>query len=578
MLREHLSGGRYRWLKFATAPESWVKRLMDDNGSGAVHFDAIVHDYVAHLTLEVTGTLGALDEAEVRVTSTQPNTRLTEFNDAVEIVKEHHELGRYLELGQLRAYAPMPPYVLEPLGDGRTRRLITVGLFADAHSRSDSMFTDALDGALHQILSVDLATEEIEPIGPTTAEAGSACGAPLSDDDCDPAGLSGQITLTVNAPDGSEIWNMVVVRPAESTGTNGSGVELREVHYRGRKLLFQAHVPILNVEYQGATPSCGPTFRDWLNEEACFEANGTDVAPGFRLCTDEPKTIIDSGTDGGNYRGVAVFFEGNDLVLVSEMAAGWYRYITHWRFLSDGTIQPRFGFSAVSNFCTCQFHIHHTYYRFDWDIEHHLNNRVEEFNDPPELPLSEEWTTLLFETSRLRDDSRNRHWRVSNTGTGHHYLIEPGASDGEADVYGGSDSWYLRYDPGEIDDGQGFTSNRILSRERIDLFADGELIDGADVVSWYALHWPHDKKNQPGIGEFLGPDLVSSWAEDIPDPTTTTTSSTTTTTAPSTTTTTSSTTTTTTPGGGPGGGGGGGGGGGPGGGGGSGGGGGGGRP
>jgi len=29
-------------------------------------------------------------------------------------------------------------------------------------------------------------------------------------------------------------------------------------------------------------------------------------------------------------------------VLVSEMSAGWYRYVSEWRFHADGTIQPRF--------------------------------------------------------------------------------------------------------------------------------------------------------------------------------------------------------------------------------------------
>lgn len=558
VLRERLRGRKHRWLKFGTAPRSWSKRGDDD--TAGFRFEGLVYDYVRHEAIEVSGAVDALDQAKLRLSSEPPHTRLTEFLEAVEIVQEKHELGPALATGQLRAYPPMPPFVLEPLGDGRSRRLITVGLFAVDNAVTGSTLSDVLGGALHQILSVDLATQEIDTVGPQTAEAGSECGAPLSDETCPPTGLTGQMDLTVTAPDGTEIWRLLVVRPAESVGTNGSGVELREVHYRGRKLLFQAHVPILNVEYQGATPSCGPTFRDWLDQEACFQANGTDVGPGFRFCDERPQTLIDSGSDSGNFRGVAVYFDGNDLLLVSELQAGWYRYMTEWRLLSDGTIQPRVGFSAVSNFCTCQFHIHHAYYRFDWDIEQFEPNRVEEFNVPPELPLNEEWTTLLFETSRFRDESRGRHWRISNVGTGRHYLLNPGASDGEADLYGGGDAWFLRYKASEIDDGQGFTSDPLLSRERIDLFADGELLDGQDIISWYALHWSHDHKVHPEIGAFLGPELTCSWAEEIPDPTTTTTSTTTTTTTAPTTTTTATapttTTTTTAPDCGPGGGGG----------------------
>ena len=49
----------------------------------------------------------------------------------------------------------------------------------------------------------------------------------------------------------------------------------------------------------------GP-YRDWLYEETCFQATGTDVAPGIRMCTAPPQTIFESGQDGGNFVGVAV--------------------------------------------------------------------------------------------------------------------------------------------------------------------------------------------------------------------------------------------------------------------------------
>ena len=66
-----------------------------------------------------------------------------------------------------------------------------------------------------------------------------------------------------------------------------------------------------------------------------------------------------------------------DVVLVSEMQAGWYRYMSEWRLRSDGTIRPRFGFSAIDNPCTCNEHIHHVYWRFDFDIRTAWNNVVQ---------------------------------------------------------------------------------------------------------------------------------------------------------------------------------------------------------
>jgi len=107
--------------------------------------------------------------------------------------------------------------------------------------------------------------------------------------------------------------------PAASSGTNGSGIELRYVDYRGKRLLYRAHVPILNVRYD--QNACGP-YRDWQNEEGMLQAPGTDVVPGFRLCTSPATTILDTGSDAGNCLGVAIYVQGQEVVLVSEMQAG----------------------------------------------------------------------------------------------------------------------------------------------------------------------------------------------------------------------------------------------------------------
>jgi hypothetical protein len=88
----------------------------------------------------------------------------------------------------------------------------------------------------------------------------------------------------------------------------------------------------------------------------------------------------------GKLRGVAIHRQGRETVLVSELEAGWYRYVSRWRFHDDGTIRPRFGFSAVEDSCVCNVHHHHVYWRFDFDIGTRENNVVREFNSPPIFP------------------------------------------------------------------------------------------------------------------------------------------------------------------------------------------------
>ena len=118
--------------------------------------------------------------------------------------------------------------------------------------------------------------------------------------------------------DGETLWRLVVVRPAASSGEVGSGVELRAVSYRGTRVLRRAHVPILNVRYDGN--ACGP-YRDWQNEEGRFKAQGAAVAPGFRLCPQPATTVLDTGDDQGNFAGVAIYVDGDEVVLVSELEA-----------------------------------------------------------------------------------------------------------------------------------------------------------------------------------------------------------------------------------------------------------------
>jgi len=56
------------------------------------------------------------------------------------------------------------------------------------------------------------------------------------------------------------------------------------------------------------------------------------------VCSAPARTIIESGTDAGTFRGAAIYVDGTDVVIVSELSAGWYRYISQWRLRADGTI------------------------------------------------------------------------------------------------------------------------------------------------------------------------------------------------------------------------------------------------
>jgi hypothetical protein len=471
-------------------------------GRALTDFRAEIYDYLRDAVLEVTGPLDSLDaeapgDVAVRALSYQPRPSDDEFHAAVDIVMHDRALRRQIESGEVEVFRPMPPVISQETEEGRIERILTVGL------RSTNV-----DNPNHDIVGVRMFDRTVLRELESVFQPGSrVCEPPPSRDSGGAAGLAGQCWITISSA-GQTLWKFLAIRPAASSGTNGSGIELRYVDYRGKRVLYQAHVPILNVEYgaDGQRIGCGPTYRDWQNEETQFEASGSGVAPGFLLCPQPARTIIDTGSDQGNFAGVAIYVDGPEVVLVSEMSAGWYRYITEWRFHVNGTIRPRFGFAGTENRCTCHLHIHHVYWRFDFDLRTAGHNLVEEYNDPP-IIAHQHWHAKQFEIRRQRDAARHRKWRVRNTSSGETYEIVPGPVDGTPTSYGLGDFWVLRYHSGEIDDGQAFTTDANLSRAHFEKFmTPAERVVDTDVVVWYAAHYVHDAGIE--VGNWVGPDLV----------------------------------------------------------------------
>ena len=453
-----------------------------------------IYDYTNQRTLLVDTSLDGSQPAAVRSSLRQPLPGVAELKTAVEALVRDPQLGSELQEGRLEPYRPMPPFVLEEQPDGRVERLVTVGLRSPGSAQGNEIVAvKPTSGAVTRFAGG-------APAGSRAADA--LCGLPNASQPTAALGTPGQVRVTVSKA-GHVLWSFVAVRPAASSGTNGSGIELRSVAYRGKRVLRRAHVPILNVRYDG--DACGP-YRDWQWEEGMLHADGDDVAPGFRVCATPAQTILESGSDTGNFLGVAIYPHGDEVVLVSELEAGWYRYISEWRLHADGTIRPRFGFGAVENSCVCNVHHHHVYWRLDFDVATAAHNDVLEFNDPPVAGASN-WHTLRHEIRRSRNPAHKRAWQVANRATKESYTLIPGPSDGVADSFGVGDLWVLRRRGGQIDDGVGFTMDPALARAHLGQFVNGESIHDADVVLWYAAHFTHDLHEEE-VGHVVGPELV----------------------------------------------------------------------
>jgi hypothetical protein len=461
-------------------------------------FGATIYDYTHSRTVFITGSLTQSRKLEITESGMQTLPTREEFEEAVAILERDRELGTKVREKRLQVYPPMPPLLGQQLPDGRTERIIAVGLLPTERERH------------HEIVGVNLARSAVirfENNAPPSAQAHNPiCGVPYANQNST-RNAAGQVWVTVTQG-GTTLWKFLVVRPAASSGTNGSGIELRYVDFRGKRVLYRAHVPILNVKYDNN--ACGP-YRDWQNEEGMLQASGNNVAPGFLLCPSPAQTILESGSDTGNFLGTAIYVQGQEVVLVCEMQAGWYRYISQWRLHANGTIRPRFGFSAVSSSCVCNVHHHHAYWRFDFDIRTAGDNRVREFNNPPLVGASN-WHNKIFEIRRPRDPARRRKWRVENARTGEGYDIIPGPDDGVATAssdwpFPRGDVWILRYRGSEIDDGVHAVGPPYEAG--IDAWVNGESIQNQDVVIWYGAHFTHDIGHEPpgSHGHIVGPTL-----------------------------------------------------------------------
>ncbi len=466
------------------------------------HFQAALYDYTNNRTLRVNGLLSNLDGLQVEPFGDQPLPSHEEFAYAVDLLRQDQDIGPLLERQLMTPYPAMPPLLDIETEDGRVERTLAIGLLP------------VRDGVRHEIVGVNMIHEHVlrfrEGAPPGARAEHSLCGVVRDAFQATTSSAAGQVWINV-WQGGQRIWRFLAVRPAASSGTRGSGVELRYVDYRGKRVLYRAHVPILNVRYDNDT--CGP-YRDWQNQEGMINAVGTDVAPGFRLCSAPATTVFDTGSDTGNFLGVGIYVQGEEVVLVSEMEAGWYRYVSEWRLHADGTIRPRFGFAAVQNSCVCNRHHHHAYWRFDFDIRTAGNNVVSEFNNPP-LGGGANWHTKQYEIQRPRDPARQRKWRVADAATGSGYEIIPGADDGVATQtpdwpFSQGDVWILRYRGNELDDGVNVTGGPAsLLQAHLGNWVNGEHILNRDVVIWYAGHAVHDAAHeQPGhFGHVVGPDL-----------------------------------------------------------------------
>jgi hypothetical protein len=246
-VKAYFGRSRYRLLTIeALPPDDSVKSAR--TAASTQRFRATIYDDTRQRTVFADGLIARPSKVTLTESSIQPPVTAAEFAEAVRHVTRDHDLGATLRSAPSTTYAPMPPLVPMPLPDGRSQRVISVGLLPGARGSHEIVGVDAASGALHRFA-------DRAPPG-ARADADGLCGAPVdANQTTADRGTAGQAWITVTQA-GKTLWKFLVVRPAASSGTNGSGVELRVCRLSRQTAVVSRTVPILNVKYHSDV--CGP--------------------------------------------------------------------------------------------------------------------------------------------------------------------------------------------------------------------------------------------------------------------------------------------------------------------------------
>jgi hypothetical protein len=199
------------------------------------------YDYDNNCCITIKGKLGQRNPTEIVESKEQPLPNNEEFDEAIRIITEsENDLAHAMQNKTSKPYRPMPPLFIKETAAGDTERTICVGLRqigSSIGSNTSSTTTNNNNSKYprHEIIAVNMINKSVirfDNRAPENSRADeSICGSPGTDQETADRGTPGSAKVTVTQ-DGTLLWDFVVTRPAASSGTNGSGIELQYVNYK----------------------------------------------------------------------------------------------------------------------------------------------------------------------------------------------------------------------------------------------------------------------------------------------------------------------------------------------------------
>jgi hypothetical protein len=240
---------------------------------------------------------------------------------------------------------------------------------------------------------------------------------------------------------------------------DGSGLAIRNVTYNGEYVIYKTSMPVIRVRYDN--DDCGP-YADRIYWESLVPISN---------CNDS-KVCQQGYTAGGH----------NMLELGIYARIGSYHLYQAYYFSEDGWM----GTYLWSKGLQCNTdHIHHPYWRMDFDINGYLNDQIFVFdNNRGNEGWGPGWHKYTTEQNDVKNPATGRVWFVRDNPTGHGAWILPGSNDGTADGFSSIDMGGRIYHYNE-DEPWPFGAGGELG------YSNGESVEEKDIVFWYVAHLHH---------------------------------------------------------------------------------------
>ena len=263
---------------------------------------------------------------------------------------------------------------------------------------------------------------------------------------------------------------------------DGAAIGLRNVYYKSELVIYRANLPTIRVRYVGGTTYADRINWDDLQTEVTL-CNNNKFGCGSKVCQ-RSYTV-----DGRQWLEIGVF-----------AILGNYRLYPAWALSVDGYIRPLLWSAGLQLY---QNHVHHPYWRVDFDIKDAANDQVFVYDsNRPNEGWGPGWHKYTGELNAVKNPPTARRWYIRDNPTGHGVWILPGPNDGFADGFSTLDvAPRLYHFPPEQVPWPGLYPTDVGELQG----NNGENIAEKDVVFWYISHLFHSPGDNGCNWHYTGP-------------------------------------------------------------------------